>query len=75
MQRSSPERAELPLLARLVDVTREYWSLGLTSFGGPAVHITILRKRFVPRVVDETIFTCAQAVRRADAQGAAISSR
>jgi chromate transport protein ChrA len=29
------------------DVVHRYWDLGLTSFGGPGVHVIILRKRFV----------------------------
>jgi hypothetical protein len=35
------------LASRLVDVFFRTWDLGLTAFGGPAVHFTILYGRFV----------------------------
>jgi chromate transport protein ChrA len=39
-----------PLSARLVETVRHYWDLGFTSFGGPGVHVVILRKRFVEQL-------------------------
>ncbi|KAN0063268.1 hypothetical protein ACQY0O_004432 [Thecaphora frezii] len=43
----------------LVEVLRHYWDLGFVSFGGPGVHVVILRRRFVDRLawVDSTTFT------------------
>jgi hypothetical protein len=35
------------LAARLIDVFFRTWDLGMTAFGGPAVHFTILYSRFV----------------------------
>ncbi|RSH89754.1 hypothetical protein EHS25_001740 [Saitozyma podzolica] len=32
---------------RLYGIVRHYWDLGFISFGGPGVHVIILRKRFV----------------------------
>jgi len=42
----------------LLAVARHYWDLGFTSFGGPGVHVVILRKRFVEKLkwVDERTF-------------------
>ncbi|ORX37921.1 chromate transporter-domain-containing protein [Kockovaella imperatae] len=39
-------------------VLKHYWDLGLTSCGGPAVHVIILRKRFVESLkwLDEQTF-------------------
>lgn len=51
------DRRSIPLAARLVDTVREYWHLGFTAFGGPGVHVVILRKKLVPKWVDETTFT------------------
>ncbi|POY73116.1 hypothetical protein BMF94_3854 [Rhodotorula taiwanensis] len=50
------DRRSIPLAARLVDTVREYWHLGFTAFGGPGVHVVILRKKLVPKWVDETTF-------------------
>lgn len=43
---------------RLAETVRRFWDLGFTSFGGPGVHVVILRKRFVDNLkwVDETTF-------------------
>lgn len=40
------------------EVFKHYWDLGFISFGGPGVHVIILRKRFVQTLkwVDETVF-------------------
>jgi chromate transport protein ChrA len=45
-------------LADLWAVFAHYWDLGFTSFGGPGVHVVILRRRFVDKLkwVDETTF-------------------
>lgn len=32
-----------------LDVLKRYWDLGFTSFGGPGVHVVILRQRFVEK--------------------------
>lgn len=42
----------------LKEVFKHYWDLGFVSFGGPGVHVIILRKRFVQTLkwVDETVF-------------------
>ncbi|EPQ26472.1 uncharacterized protein PFL1_05794 [Pseudozyma flocculosa PF-1] len=42
----------------LIEVVRHFWDLGFTSFGGPGVHVVILRKRFVDRLqwLDATTF-------------------
>jgi chromate transport protein ChrA len=47
-----------PLGHRLLAVTRRFWDLGFTSFGGPGVHVIILRQRFVDSLkwVDERTF-------------------
>ncbi|BFZ60060.1 hypothetical protein YB2330_001082 [Saitoella coloradoensis] len=52
------EEPRKPLLHRLVEVTRAYAPLGFTSFGGPGVHVILLRRLFVDKLkwVDETIF-------------------
>ncbi len=44
--------------ARLVETVRRYWDLGLTSYGGPGVHVVILRRRFVDQLkwLDSTTF-------------------
>lgn len=34
----------------IVDIVHRYWDLGFISFGGPGVHVIILRKRFVDTV-------------------------
>lgn len=34
----------------LLDILRRYWDLGFISFGGPGVHVVILRKRFVDKL-------------------------
>ncbi|GAA6058336.1 hypothetical protein NBRC10513_006487, partial [Rhodotorula toruloides] len=51
------DRRSIPLGVRLVETVREYWDLGFTAFGGPGVHVVILRRRLVPKWVDETTFT------------------
>lgn len=51
------DRRSIPLSARLVETVREYWDLGFTAFGGPGVHVVILRRRLVPKWVDETTYT------------------
>ncbi|BGP27335.1 chromate transmembrane transporter [Rhodotorula toruloides] len=51
------DRRSIPLGVRLVETVKEYWDLGFTAFGGPGVHVVILRKRLVPKWVDETTFT------------------
>lgn len=47
-----------PLAKRLAAVTRRYFDLGFTSFGGPGVHVVILRQRFVEKLkwIDERTF-------------------
>lgn len=47
-----------PLLKRLGSVFRQYGPLGFTAFGGPGVHVIILRERFVHELkwVDERTF-------------------
>lgn len=53
------DRRSIKLSTRLVETVRNYCDLGLTSFGGPGVHVIILRKRFVDRLrwLDETTFS------------------
>ncbi|KAK9897253.1 hypothetical protein P389DRAFT_55026 [Cystobasidium minutum MCA 4210] len=43
---------------RLADTVKRFWDLGFISFGGPGVHVVILRKRFVDKLkwIDETTF-------------------
>ena len=50
---------------RLWEIVANYWDLGFTSFGGPAVHFQIFRKRFVdgengriPWIDDQTVSFC-----------------
>lgn len=52
------DRRHLKLGVRLVDTIRHFWDLGFTAFGGPGVHVVILRKRFVDSLawLDETTF-------------------
>ncbi|CDU25973.1 uncharacterized protein SPSC_06144 [Sporisorium scitamineum] len=52
------DRRNLRLSVRLVDTIRHYWDLGFTAFGGPGVHVVILRKRFVDKFawLDDTTF-------------------
>ncbi|GJN92338.1 hypothetical protein Rhopal_005368-T1 [Rhodotorula paludigena] len=59
MASNSQDRRSVPLDKRLIETVRRYWDLGFISFGGPGVHVVILRKRFVDRLkwVDETTFT------------------
>lgn len=47
-----------PLDQRLKSVAKRFWDLGFTSFGGPGVHVIILRQRFVETLkwVDERTF-------------------
>ena len=47
-----------PLSQRLKAITRRYFDLGFTSFGGPGVHVVILRQRFVENLqwLDERTF-------------------
>lgn len=53
------DRRSIKLSTRLVETMRNYCDLGFTSFGGPGVHVIILRKRFVDRLrwLDETTFS------------------
>ncbi|GAA6043137.1 hypothetical protein JCM8097_004336 [Rhodosporidiobolus ruineniae] len=53
------DRRKLPLVARLVDTVRHFYDLGFIAFGGPGVHVVLLRRRFVDKLkwVDETTFT------------------
>lgn len=44
---SVPRRDDSPVLPRLLAVFHRTWDLGLTAFGGPPVHFTILHRRFV----------------------------
>lgn len=48
----------MTLAYHVKEVVKYYWDLGFTSFGGPGVHVIILRKRFVQTLnwVDETVF-------------------
>jgi chromate transport protein ChrA len=50
--------SDRPLALRLKSVAIRYWDLGFTSFGGPGVHVIILRQRFVETLkwVDERTF-------------------
>lgn len=50
--------SDRPLGQRLAAVTRRYFDLGFTSFGGPGVHVVILRQRFVDKLkwVDDRTF-------------------
>jgi hypothetical protein len=52
----TPERRSLG--AHLAETARHYWDLGLTSYGGPSVHVVILRRRFVDQLkwIDSTTF-------------------
>jgi chromate transport protein ChrA len=45
-------------LSNLAAVFVHYWDLGFTSFGGPGVHVVVLRRRFVDKLkwVDDTTF-------------------
>ena len=55
---TDPTRGEEPLFARLGDVIRHTWYLGLTSFGGPPVHFQIFHARFVEKekwIDDQTV--------------------
>ena len=44
--------------ARIVETIRHFGDLGFTAFGGPGVHVVILKKRFVEKLkwVDQTTF-------------------
>ncbi|KAK0547022.1 hypothetical protein OC845_004309 [Tilletia horrida] len=46
------------LTVRLAETAAQYWHLGMTSFGGPGVHVVILRRKFVDRLkwVDSSVF-------------------
>ncbi|KAK0524888.1 hypothetical protein OC835_005783 [Tilletia horrida] len=46
------------LTVRLTETAAQYWSLGFTSFGGPGVHVVILRHKFVDRLkwIDMTTY-------------------
>ncbi|CAD6898594.1 unnamed protein product [Tilletia laevis] len=50
--------ARRSLTVRLAETASQYWSLGLTSFGGPGVHVVILKKRFVEKLqwIDMTTY-------------------
>jgi chromate transport protein ChrA len=43
---------------RLIETIRSFWHLGFTAFGGPGVHVVILRRLFVDKLkwVDPTTF-------------------
>ncbi|BFZ55236.1 hypothetical protein PYCC9005_002276 [Savitreella phatthalungensis] len=53
---SVQELGRRPLGARLVETARNFWHLGFTAFGGPGVHVVILKRLFVGRWLDETTF-------------------
>lgn len=40
---ASNELEKRKLGERLADTVRRFWDLGFTSFGGPGVHVVILR--------------------------------
>lgn len=40
---NSSETEKRKLGERLADTVRRFWDLGFTSFGGPGVHVVILR--------------------------------
>nr|CDI53279.1 chromate ion transporter [Melanopsichium pennsylvanicum 4] len=52
------DRRNLKISVRLVETIRHFWDLGFTAFGGPGVHVVILRKRFVENLawLDATTF-------------------
>jgi chromate transport protein ChrA len=56
MSSPAPSRSDRRLSIRLVEIFRNYFALGFISFGGPGVHVVILRKRFVGRWLDATTF-------------------
>ncbi|KIS69682.1 uncharacterized protein UMAG_02213 [Mycosarcoma maydis] len=58
LEPEAQDRRHLRLSVRLVDTIRHFWDLGFTAFGGPGVHVVILRKRFVDQLawLDETTF-------------------
>ena len=43
---------------RLIETVRHFWHLGVTAFGGPGVHVVILRRLFVEKLewLDATTF-------------------
>lgn len=45
-QRNAVRRNQHNLFFRLADVVLRTWYLGLTAFGGPPVHFTILHRMF-----------------------------
>lgn len=55
---SDASREFEPLSVRLMDVVRVYWHLGFIAFGGPSVHIGILRDHLVEhhKWIDEDAF-------------------
>lgn len=48
--RTFNQKSKPTALANILTVVRRTWLLGFTSFGGPAVHIILLRKKFVEGV-------------------------
>lgn len=48
---------------RVVEVVKETWYLGFTSFGGPPVHFQIFHKKFVERRENEVPWLDEQTVR------------
>ncbi|KAH8813909.1 chromate transporter-domain-containing protein [Flagelloscypha sp. PMI_526] len=54
------DELEMPrtLSSRLLETIKHFWYLGITSFGGPGVHVVILRQKFVERHkwIDPTTF-------------------
>ncbi|KAE8216458.1 hypothetical protein CF327_g320 [Tilletia walkeri] len=46
------------LTVRLAETASQYWYLGFTSFGGPGVHVVILKKLFVEKLkwIDMTTY-------------------
>ena len=50
--------AHRALAPRLIETVRHFWHLGFTAFGGPGVHVVILRKKFVDKLqwLDATTF-------------------
>ncbi|PWN50523.1 hypothetical protein IE53DRAFT_387155 [Violaceomyces palustris] len=53
-----PGNGRAGLLRDLSEITRHFWHLGFTSFGGPGVHVVIFRRRFVDQLkwLDSTTF-------------------
>lgn len=58
MQIGSMSGLRSKLTHRLVETVQHFADLGFTAFGGPGVHVVILRRRFVDRLgwLDDTTF-------------------